>query len=238
MHSKDFLQQIRENERQSHLKMYSTSVLYEDKGWLQKPVKSIIELIPIFKNYSNIHILDLGCGVGRNSIFIASQLYDHNCIIDCVDILDLAIDKLSFYSKKYQVSHSICGYISSIEDYDIPPDSYDWIIAVSALEHIESKIAFTKKLHEIRDGVRPEGIVSIIANTNITEVNKTTGTPQKPQFELILSSEELNNYLTTIFAGWNILKLTYQVQTYEIPRSCGTHILTSTVVTFVAQKPE
>ena len=64
MLSPDSLMQIRENERQSHIQMYSNSVLYKDKGWLFKPVQSITKLIPLFENQSHVHILDLGCGVG------------------------------------------------------------------------------------------------------------------------------------------------------------------------------
>lgn len=234
MHS---LQYIREKERQSHIQMYSNSVLYEDKGWLQKPVKSITELIPLFKNQTDIHILDLGCGVGRNSIFIANQLRSQNCIIDCVDILDFAIEKLLSYAEKYHLSTSIRGQICSMEDYLILSDKYNWIIAVSSLEHIESTVAFIKKLHEIRDGIQTGGIVSLIINTNIKEFNKETGVSERPQFELMLTTQELNNHLSTTFSGWNVRKRDHQIQTYEIPRSSEVHILTSTVVTFVAQKP-
>lgn len=112
-----------------------------------------------------------------------------------------------------------------------------WIIAVSSLEHIESIGAFVNKLHEIRDGICSKGIVSLIINTNIKEVNNRTGIPQRPQFEVMMSTQELTNHLCTTFANWNVWNHDHQIQTYEIPRSMETHILSSTVVTFVAQKP-
>lgn len=38
---------------------------------LQKPIKTVRELIPLFSNYKELRVLDLGCGIGCNSICIA-----------------------------------------------------------------------------------------------------------------------------------------------------------------------
>lgn len=93
------IEQIRESEKKSHIEMYSNDELYKSGSWLNKPIKTIKEITPLFKDYKKLNVLDLGCGV-----------------------------------------------VKSIEEYDVQKDKYDFIIAVSALEHVESKTSFINKL--------------------------------------------------------------------------------------------
>ncbi len=67
----DRLTRIRESERLSHIETYSRENLYDKNSWLQKPIKTVRELIPLFSNYKELRVLDLGCGIGCNSICIA-----------------------------------------------------------------------------------------------------------------------------------------------------------------------
>ena len=67
------LERIRENEERSHTKIYSSEKLYDSDSWLNKPVKTVRDILPLLASYDELHVLDLGCGVGRNSIFIAES---------------------------------------------------------------------------------------------------------------------------------------------------------------------
>ncbi len=60
----DRLTRIRESERLSHIETYSRENLYDKNSWLQKPIKTVRELIPLFSNYKELRVLDLGCGIG------------------------------------------------------------------------------------------------------------------------------------------------------------------------------
>ena len=111
------IKQIRESEKKSHIEMYANEELYKSESWLKKPIKTVQELIPMFKDYQKINVLDLGCGVGRNSIPIACEYKDKACSIDCVDILDLAIEKLYANAKEYDVQSNICGVVNTIEEF-------------------------------------------------------------------------------------------------------------------------
>ncbi len=42
------LQQIRESERNSHMEIYSIKELFEPGSWLQKPIKTVLDLIPLY----------------------------------------------------------------------------------------------------------------------------------------------------------------------------------------------
>lgn len=228
------LNSIRDAEKASHIEVYSKAKLFESGSWLQKPVKTVMDLIPYFQNHNTINILDLGCGVGRNCIPLAQE-FNSKCKIDCVDILDFAIEKLNNNSTAFGVEDEIHGIVSSIDDFRIPENSYDLIFAVSALEHVDNIESFKKKLFEISKGIKENGIVCLIINSQITEINKENGLPLIPQFEVNLETQELLNLLNEAFDGWKLIKNTLRSQRYDIPRENCVSDLTTDVVTYVAK---
>ncbi|MBL2486581.1 class I SAM-dependent methyltransferase, partial [Klebsiella pneumoniae] len=86
---------------------------------------------------NNLQVLDLGSGVGRNSIPIAQKIQNTSGTVTCVDLLDSALTKLQTYSKEYGVINNIKTEQVAIENYYIQPDTYNYIIAVSSLEHVQ-----------------------------------------------------------------------------------------------------
>lgn len=230
------LELIRENERKSHLDVYTVNNLYESGSWLSKPVQSICEVFPYFSNRNTIEILDLGSGVGRNSIAAAQFFSDISCRIDCIDILEFAIETLQKNAEAFQVSKSIRGIVQAIDDYSILPSSYDWIIAVSALEHVISENVFLQKLREIKDGLRNSGIVSIIMNSSVREFRKRDGVEVTPQFEVNFTAEDAQKILSDTFSDWELLKYCIREQHYDIPRGGEIYELHSKVITYFARK--
>lgn len=228
------LHTIREAEKASHIETYSKSKLFESGSWLQKPVKTVLDLFSFFNDFEKLNVLDLGCGVGRNCIPIAQKF--KNCTVDCVDILEFAIEKLSEYADKYGVSNNINGIVSSIDDYKIEKSKYDLILAISALEHIKDEKAFKEKLLEIKNGVRENGIICFIINSEIVEKNKNSGQVLVPQFEVNLKTKDMLDILNITFKDWEIIKSTIREQRYDIPRNGCIADLSTNVVTVVARK--
>ena len=229
------LEHIRREERLSHTAAYEQEELFSGDGWLGKPVKTVGELIPLFTEHERIHLLDLGCGVGRTCIPFV-QAFPDKCMADGVDILDIAIERLEKNSRKFGVEGRICGHVCALEDYPIPREGYDLILAVSALEHVDSEETFFNKLEEIRAGIRERGAVCLMVNTQIEERDPVTGELLEVQFEVNLSSEVLTERLEEIFSGWRILKETEKRQTWQTERRNGTVWLETNVVTFVATR--
>ncbi len=235
-HTQARLEKIRAAEKESHVSAYTQTELYTPGSWLQKPIKTVLDILPLFRDYKELRVLDLGGGVGRNCIPIAQMYRDIQCEIDCVDILDVAIEKLCENSRKYDIEGKIQGIVCPIEQFEIPEEHYDFIMAVSALEHIDSEASFVKKMQEIHKGLREGGVVCLVINSEVIEKDKETGKELSPQFEVNLRTEDLQKLLAENFEGWQILKQTVSKQRYDIPREERMVDLSTDVVTFVARK--
>ena len=232
----DRLEHIRQAEAKSHTQAYTSHPLFSPGSWLAKPVKTVMELLPLFEGYTQFAALDLGSGVGRNSIPVAQYFSDIPCRVDCVDILELAVDKLNANAQQYGVADRIRGIVSAIDDYEIAADSYDLILAISALEHIASQAAFEKKLVQIRDGLRHGGVACLIVNSGVVEHDKATGQELPPQFEVNMPTGQLQELLKNTFALWQVIKHTAAHQKYDIPRENGIADLETDVITYVVRK--
>ena len=232
----DRLGRIRQAERQSHEEVYTAAPLFAPGSWLEKPVKTVMELLPLFEGYDEFRALDLGCGVGRNSIPVARYFEGIPCRVDCVDILDLAIEKLRENAAVHGVAASVWGMVSAIDDYPIQPGYYDLILAVSALEHVDSKATFLEKLRQIRDGLRPGGVACLIVNTSVRERDRATGEAMDAQFEVNLPAEEFCTLASEVFCGWEVLRQKTVHQQYDIPRGSRTARLDTDAVTLVLRR--
>ena len=230
------LKRIRESERKSHIEIYTDEKLYATDSWLKKPIKTVRDIVPLFEGYQKLRVLDLGSGVGRNSIYVAEYFKDIDCLVDCVDLLEIAIEKLQQNARELNVSAGIRGIQKSIEEFEIGADTYDFIMAVSALEHIDTEESFLKKLVEIREGLREKGVVCLVVNSQVQEQNADTLEVVDAQFEVNLPTEKMRGYLNEVFAGWKVLKTTVSAQEYDIPREGFVSHLSTNVVTFVARK--
>lgn len=190
--AKKRLEKIRAAEKESHVSAYTQTELYTPGSWLQKPIKTVLDILPLFRDYKELRVLDLGGGVGRNCI--------------------------------------------PIEQFEIPEEHYDFIMAVSALEHIDSEASCVKKMQEINKGLRVGGVVCLVMNSEVMEKDKETGEKLPAQFEVNLRTGHLQNLLSENFQGWQVLKQTVSKQRYDIPRGGRMVDLSTDVVTFVARK--
>jgi 2-polyprenyl-3-methyl-5-hydroxy-6-metoxy-1,4-benzoquinol methylase len=226
---------IRDEEKRYHDYCYENYSLFEEGSWLYKPVKTVMNNLNLF-NHLDINVLDLGCGVGRNSIPIAEKLKNSKGKVVCVDILDTAINKLLQYSKKYNMLEIIEAHRNEISDFSIIQDMYDYIIAVSAIEHVQSELVFQQVLRSMAFGTKTNGINCIIMNTNIHELDLETNEQLEPYIELNFDTNNAISLLRNNYSGWDELSLTVNRQEYKIKRNERQILLTSDVVTIVARK--
>lgn len=137
---------IRTEEKRYHDMCYDSYNLFEPGSWLHRPVQTAIDLLEAYTDQEYLSVLDLGSGIGRNSIPIAESMKNRNGKVVCVDLLESAIEKLESYSQKFGVEPFIVTKLSDIEHFVIDKEKYDIILAVSSLEHVSSERYFTENL--------------------------------------------------------------------------------------------
>ncbi|BCA36871.1 class I SAM-dependent methyltransferase [Bacillus thuringiensis] len=227
---------IRQEEKKYHGLCYEQYKLFEIGSWLYKPVKTVMDLMGHFEGQNNLQVLDLGSGVGRNSIPIAQKIRNTSSTVTCVELLNSALTKLQAYSKEHDVFEVIKTEQAAIENYHIDSNAYDYIVAVSSLEHIKSEEDFKNLLHSMKKGTKNGGINCLIINSNIQEIDLKTNEELEALIEINLSTEELIRLLKNIYKGWKEVKVEIKELAYNIVRNERHIQLKTNVITFAFQK--
>ncbi|OJE11379.1 methyltransferase [Bacillus cereus] len=209
---------IRQEEKKYHDLCYEQYKLFEIGSWLYKPVKTVMDLMDHFEGQNNLQVLDLGSGVGRNSIPIAQKLRNTSGTVTCVDLLNSALTKLQTYSKEHDVFEVIKTEQAAIENYHIDSNAYDYIVAVSSLEHVKSEENFKNVLHSMKKGTKNGGINCLIINSNIQEIDLKTNEELEALIEINLPTEEIIRLLKSIYKGWKEVKVEIKELAYNIVR--------------------
>lgn len=227
---------IREEEKKYHEHCYDNYKLFEEGSWLHKPVKTVMDSFSYFEDKSELKVLDLGCGVGRNSIPMAEMIKETNGQIICVDLLDSALSKLMAYSKEFGVKDYITPIECDIGDYTITPDQFDIIVAVSSLEHVKSREILNKVLVDMANGTKQNGVNCLIFNTNIREIDLLTKQSLEPLIEVNMTTEQSWELLQRVYQGWEPLISLVKSLEFEISRDGIPISLCSDCITFVVKK--
>ncbi|HDR7518016.1 MULTISPECIES: class I SAM-dependent methyltransferase [Bacillus cereus group] len=227
---------IRHEEKKYHDLCYEQYKLFETGSWLYKPVKTVMDLMEYFEGQNNLQVLDLGSGVGRNSIPIAQIIKNNNGTVTCVDLLDSALTKLQTYSKEHDVFEVIKTEQVAIENYYIVPNTYDYIIAVSSLEHVKSEKDLINVLHSMKKGTKTAGINCLIINSNIQEIDLHTKEELDALIEINLPTDEMINLLKSIYKEWKEIEVEVKELVYDIVRDERHIQLKTNAITFVFKK--
>jgi 2-polyprenyl-3-methyl-5-hydroxy-6-metoxy-1,4-benzoquinol methylase len=230
------IEYIRKKEKKYHDFCYDNYKLFEQGSWLYKPVKTVMDLLPLFEGKSNLKVLDLGSGVGRNSIPIAQEIKNKNGKVVCVDLLDSALNTLKQYSKVYEVEKIIETVKSDIGNYHIAESEYDLIVAVSALEHVESESVFENVIREMALGTKDKGINCIIVNSEVEEIEIGTNEKLEAMMEVNIKTEDMIIKLSRIYDGWKVVNKLVKPLQYKIVRDKKDILLKTNAITFVVRK--
>ncbi|MCI1858868.1 MAG: class I SAM-dependent methyltransferase [Sporolactobacillus sp.] len=231
------LAQIRASEKAYHDHYYGHHHLFEEGSWLHKPALTVMALQHRFIDREPLRVLDLGCGVGRNSIPIAQTFKNPRSEVVCVDLLASAIEKLQQNSRAFGVATLLRAYRTDIADFPIAPSSYDYIVAVSSLEHIASEQRLEEVLRRIKTGTKNAGAVCLILNTDVEEIDTQTGRALTPMVEIRLSAERACRLLKKIFTGWEEKTVAVKPLEFHILRHDKPVLMKTASLTFAAVKP-
>ncbi|PDY37795.1 SAM-dependent methyltransferase [Bacillus wiedmannii] len=230
------LEFIRKEEKKYHDYCYDNYKLFEEGSWLHKPVQTVIDLIPLFEGKDNPSMLDLGTGVGRNSIPLAQAIKENGGTVMCVDLLDSALQKLNQYSEEYEVKEVIQTEKADIGNYEIKPNNFDFIVAVSSLEHVQSEEGFGKVVQRMADGTKYNGINCIIVNSEVEEIDMDTNKKLDALMEINIPTEEMMNKLRQIYDGLEVLSIIIKPLEYKIIRNEKSVLLKTNAITYAVRK--
>ena len=127
-------------------------------------------------------------------------------------------------------------HIADIGNYDIAEDAFDYIVAVSTLEHIDSLTKLDEVLLRMNHGTKDRGMNCIIMNTNITELDRDTGQELEPQMEINMSTNQAKQLLAKAYRGWHVLEYNTKPLRFDIERNGRDVILSSDCMTYVVRK--
>lgn len=236
MNQADF-EEAREAEASYHNELYSEFEILEPGTWMSEPNFIVMELLDrLMEHKENLHVLDLGCGAGRNTIPVAVRLKETNSKVVGLDLLNGAIDKLRENAKEYGVTDIIEAQEVDVEHADISKDYYDYILACGCLEHVSSEEAFIQVLERMKRGTHLGGIHCISMNTEIEEVERDTGRKLDTLIELNLPTEKAYAILEKVYDGWNVLERKTVIQSVDEEKYDTPTQFRSQSITFAVQK--
>lgn len=184
--------------------------IYKEKGELFSEVEpKIKKLAGIFKKKGYSKVLDLGCGTGRHSLFLANNGF----FVYAIDISKTGIEILKRNAKK-QGLKNISYKLHNITKIPYPNNFFDALICVFAMGHGTLSDA-KKTINEIYRVLKPKGMV-------VTEFmsikDKTYGKGKKIEKNTFIGSmegeEEIphhyfsKNELEVLFYKFNKKKIT------------------------------
>ncbi|MDP2655934.1 MAG: class I SAM-dependent methyltransferase, partial [bacterium] len=159
-----------------HKQFFKTAKLFEKGTWIAESEDGLLKLVEeYFGEKKDVRILDLGCGVGRNAIPIAKIVGPNGGKVTCVDVLDIAIEKLKENSEKYGVSNYIESKVAEVEKFSIKEGYFDLILSFSVLEHgVSNEASFFNVIRNIKDGTKKGGLNYLGITTNLKELDAKT----------------------------------------------------------------
>jgi len=168
--------------------------------------------------------LDVGCGEGRHSLYLAQNGYT----VDAVDLSETAIEKVKLNAQTYNVEESILPTAGDVRTMVIPDETYDLVVMSFVFPFLKrSDIEIILK--KVKQCLKPGGCIYISALTTDDPEYKDYSQKQSPVELRTFYSPGLNCYcyffergeLKEFFSDFSIIDYTEEV--VELPREPYTH---------------
>lgn len=155
---------------------------YLKKSQLLRPREASSNLMDSLIHCRGTKALDLACGAGRNSIYLAESGFD----VDALDIARIALDALDSEAKNKNLTSKINTVLVDLDEYNIQENVYDLIIMANFLDRdiLESSKVALKK----------DGIL-FVETYMISDENEKT----ESDLNNLLRSQELKQILDNSF---------------------------------------
>lgn len=222
-----------------HEKYYSQHKLFEEGSWLAQPDAASVDIAKqLLQNKKNLHILDIGCGVGRNAIALARLLSHTQSLVRCVDMLPLALEKLKEYAGLFGVENIIEAALVDMDELHIEPERYDLILAISCLEHSKDLATLWHTLTAVQNGTAGGGYNRLWFSTDRQVVEADSGLPVATAVETPLDGGLLLEGLNRHYSTWTDLRVETSLYSELLEYKGRPVRWSSKEVSLIARKPD
>ncbi len=122
------------------------------------------ELITLSGFTADMHILDVGCGVGGSTRRLSHQL---GCCVTGVDLSDEYIDAAQRLTQLFEMQERVKFHACSALDLPYADNSFDGVWSIQMGMNVEDKLSWLREMHRV---VKPGGravLYEVCANKNM-----------------------------------------------------------------------
>jgi tellurite methyltransferase len=217
-----------------HEELYASVALGQAGTWLAKPHRLLADALELVPSGEPVVAYDLGAGIGRHTIPLLRELPGGSDVF-AVDLLPSALHSLETAVPPGTPSHlhirpaDLDGY-----EFEAPADL---IFAFSVIEHLRDLSAVRRLLDRVRAAVKPGGVVAIGVVADRVEIDDH-GRRRAALLESAMSAAEATGLLTGAFSDFDVACQRLDPAQVREERGEDTYTLTSTLVTWLATRPE
>lgn len=132
-------------------KAWNWEMVKKDDVYWNSPAPEIFYLCQNWKNKSFVKFLDVGCGFGRNSIYLAKYGFD----VSGFDLSDLSVKSTIEKAKEQNVIlNKFC--VADMLSIPFEDNSFDCILAMNVISHTDTE-GFIKILSELKRVLKQNG---------------------------------------------------------------------------------
>jgi len=156
------------------------------------------ELIHLSGFSSDMHILDVGCGVGGSTRRLSHQT---GCYTTGVDLSDEYIDAAERLTQLFDMQERVKFHAASALDLPFEDNSFDGVWSIQMGMNVEDKLSWLSEMHRV---VKPKGravLYEVCANKN-TPVYFPVPWAQDSSISFLVTPDEFRKVITA--AGFDI----------------------------------
>lgn len=190
---------------------------YRKKYDLSAPHSEVVALSPLLQGGD---ALDLGCGRGRNALYLCHQGFQ----VQALDKNPTAIDKLRGIIAREQLGDKVQPQVADLEQEQFT-GSYDLVLSTVVMQFLVPA-AIHGLIRRIQDATKPSGLNLIVAPMSVARL------PCPIDLPFTFKQDELRDY----YQGWQIKKYNENLGEFHRKGPDGRN-LACHFATLVAAKP-
>lgn len=199
-----------------------------DRNWLVPCVESAY-LAESWKSKGFSEFLDLGCGLGRHSVYMAA----HGFTVTAADLSDYGVDHLREWAAREEVA--VAPVVCNMLDLPFEDGRFDCAMAYHVIYHTDTE-GFVRALAELNRVLKPGGELFVtLISKNTWSYQRAENYPRVDE-NTILRREHATEMdvphfyadigdIKTLFSDWNFLQPPKEWCEYNLehPEQYSTH---------------